>query len=121
MSTVPPARGQFRFVIVVAALLMGIGVVVPIAARLALSTRGQAFASLLVDPFGSVSNVFLPSWSAPAGDSETNQPHPGFPDRIVAIDGVTLAPGSHGSAGEIRTQLVAAQARGDTTVAITFE
>ncbi|MEO8180436.1 MAG: GAF domain-containing sensor histidine kinase [Deltaproteobacteria bacterium] len=65
--------------------LIALGAVLLSAGVLARSTFGRHFPSLFVDPFGCVSNVFLPAWDTP--DTQVGDPQPRFPDRVVAIDG----------------------------------
>lgn len=92
---------------VMAALLTMAGV-------LALTTLGRAFPSLFFDPFGSVSNVCLPSWLVGSRWSSS----PRFPDRVVAVDGEPIAGAPHRRSQEIAARVALAHERGRDSVAI---
>jgi len=69
---------------------LGVGVVILISCLgvvQATRAHGQPFASLLIDPYGTVSGVALPGWGV-EGDA------PRYPDRVVEVDGHPLGDGS---------------------------
>ncbi|MEZ4297884.1 MAG: HAMP domain-containing sensor histidine kinase [Polyangiaceae bacterium] len=76
----PPSR---RRILLVAGAAILLALTSLIAGRLALSTRGWAFAELVVDPYACFSAVRLPSWDD-AGELR-------LPDRLLSVDGEPLA------------------------------
>src|SRR5580692_6495044 len=72
-----------RLLLALAALIAACAIL-PV--RLAAGWYGHAFAGVLVDPDGIVSNFGLPTW-----DGLRQGLH--YPDRIVAIDGHAVTPG----------------------------
>lgn len=72
--------------------------VVGLAAVQALRAYDQPIPGLLVDPYGSVSGLALPTWRSEDQELWTREPFvPRYPDRIVAVEGSPLegrAPGA---------------------------
>jgi signal transduction histidine kinase len=87
----------------------------------ALTAVGVPFPSLLIDPFGSYSAVYWPSWEPLAGLTAPAVPR--FPDRLIAVDGVSVRSPSRPSltAQEILDRIAAADAAGHRDVMLTFQ
>jgi signal transduction histidine kinase len=120
---IPPLRLlSRRRLSLVAAGALALVVLACLAGSSAHEAVGTPFPSLLVDPFGSYSAVYLPSWGTPTvADGQVGSVR--FPDRLVAIDGVPLAPPRRPdrASREIGARIAALAASGRREVRLTFE
>lgn len=102
---------------VVTIIALTAALVLVLATRHAWQAYGQPFPSLLVDPYGSVSNVSLPSWPKDAGN-----PSATFPDRVVAVDGVALEESAGRRAADVlRDRIGEVHRKGRTEIELTLE
>ncbi|WP_404367433.1 ATP-binding protein [Corallococcus coralloides] len=107
-------RGRWWTVLLLA--ILGVGLSAAVAWRVS-ATLGTPFASLLVDPYGAFSSVYLPTWS------EGRRMPLRHPDLLVACEGTPMD-GDVARSGLPGTQLRAcvqeAARQGRTHVALTF-
>lgn len=116
-----PSRSRIRRSAIVAAAVASLLALMWWAGDLAFHQVGRPFPSVVFDPFGSYSAVYLPSWGAPTEPGEASF-RPRFPDCVVALDGARLDPPRGLYPSELVARRVAEFVKlGHADVALTFE